>query len=1516
MVKFPKYVAERTSRGLDHYYSELPKANKKKQSGTPAGSSRGGVIELSDDSDDDEKVWKKKKCGGGRGKRGFDNGKKFERLNGKGEAAVLPSSSSEDVYVIKDDEFPYVVGGNSSDESEEVEVKKWSTPAAGLQRKNMDKGKDVAVNVSNYESGGDDSDEEDNDDSNDEEYRACSDDRDDDEEDVERYVVDSDEGTIWSRIGRKNVQGRKKGFREAYKERKAFENNDQNRRKGFLGKDTKREMVGSSSDTVDDADEDNDLGNRRGKAVTKNDQSGKKGVLGKFAERKRVGTPSDIDDDADEDNDVGNGRGKAVKKNYLGKKGVLGKFAERKRVGTPSDTDDDADQYNDVGRRGKTVQKNDHSRKKGVLGKFAKRKRVSTPSDTDDDTDNDNDLGSRRGKTAQKNDQSGKKGVLGKFGNRVRVSTPSDTGDDADEDNDLGSRRGKVVRKNDQSEKKWVLGKYAKRKSVVTPCDTDDDADNNNGLGSRRGKVVQKNYQSGKKGVLGKFAKRKRFGTPNDTNDDADAGFRRRCFRRGKNLVVEIEYTDFSYAGDNVDIEEGSSGDNVDIGEDRDEYVVDMNGIDGVNKFVSTSDLSNAVDIGDGGGSDDVVAIGDGNGVNKSVSTSDLSDAGEDMDIIKDCGAEDAAGDKLDSDKVGGCDNADIGEGIHSDHVDVDNGGDIDIDKGNDHGEMGVTKEVHLGMSRKRRNLGTSSDKVTLKRSSSKSCFWNDGEQGERHEKGLELKKRCLEKVKSIVSDWKERDEGSNAELEKSFSERGKNVLNDANDKDVDGIDDYVEPDDEEDYEDSDKDTNKGEDGADEVGEKEEVQSVGVPPVKSLFGFFLNTIRENDGNHHNEESVLPNGGNKQINYKFNFGVETPKPVEKTEEEKYLEMLWSEYDFAVVVASGDVGSSETPAVDTEDANESSVELDPSTTCCYGKQGKHDFVIDDEIGIKCRFCSFVHLEMKYVLPPLVSSDPGKGTVWNIFPRIRESMYHHQQEGFEFLWKNIAGGLNIENLRNSPPPDHIGGCVISHAPGTGKTFLTIAFLRSYMEIFKESRAVIMAPASMLLTWEEEFKKWKIDIPFHNLNSWDFTGREGRMVHKLIQGKNRNNKWTRLVKLLSWSKEKSVLGISYNLFEKHAGDRFVKGRNKEKVEMRRILLEKPGLLVFDEGHTPRNKHSLIWKALGNVKTDKRIILYGTPFQNNFDELYNTLCLVRPKFAEKFFPIRQAKSDLRSQDARRLWASLTNSIGKDDDQSLLDPLISLIDPFVNAHRGSLTLNTPGDLAISLGTSDTFLPPMYKWIFQVFGIANVRNRCAERSWDTFNNILEQTPPLNGGKLGFYYKEHEILPPLPVGYHRYVLENFTGSTLDVVEEREVAEFDAPSEVRGIIEGPFLSMRAHAERFGMPAPPNRIIATGGASANSSILKSVASIFGCDVYTVQRSDSASLGAALRAAHGWLCNRKGSFIPFSGIYENKLENSSVSCKLSMPAGDAQLLSKYTLLMKKRMEIEDCLVQKLGRWQ
>lgn len=267
-----------------------------------------------------------------------------------------------------------------------------------------------------------------------------------------------------------------------------------------------------------------------------------------------------------------------------------------------------------------------------------------------------------------------------------------------------------------------------------------------------------------------------------------------------------------------------------------------------------------------------------------------------------------------------------------------------------------------------------------------------------------------------------------------------------------------------------------------------------------------------------------------------------------------------------------------------------------------------------------------------------------------------------------------------------------------------------------------------------------------------------------------------------------------------------------------------------------------------------------------------------------------------------------------------------------------LTLNMPGDLAISLGTSDTVFgitdehkPSLEGHVFSnpvdtkgymvmlcykngSLTREDIRNSCADKSWDVFNKYLQDTPPLNGGKLGFYYKDHEILPPLPVGYHRFTLEKYEGDSTDGLSVTEVTKFDPRSEVRALVEGQLLSIRAHIERFGMPFPPRRLIATGGASANQCILGAVASIFGCDVYTVQRPDSASLGAALRAAHGWLCNANGGFVPFEDMYKDKVETSSLSCKLSVKAGEPALAAKYAKLMKKRMEIENQLVEKLGR--
>ncbi|XP_056173513.1 SNF2 domain-containing protein CLASSY 4-like [Syzygium oleosum] len=454
--------------------------------------------------------------------------------------------------------------------------------------------------------------------------------------------------------------------------------------------------------------------------------------------------------------------------------------------------------------------------------------------------------------------------------------------------------------------------------------------------------------------------------------------------------------------------------------------------------------------------------------------------------------------------------------------------------------------------------------------------------------------------------------------------------------------------------------------------------------------------------------------------KFFWGDEEPEPPPKSEAEKEMDKMWIDMEFSL--RAGEIGSSGTPE-ETETSQ---------ATLCPG--GKHELICDEEIGLICLFCKQVQLEIKYVLPPFLPSfekfsneasgtktlpnggnlslfegvplQPSgnesvelshqSGSVLDLIPCDRSKMYPHQLEGFEFMWKNLAGSTDLKELSNSEPKD-VGGCIISHAPGTGKTCLTILFLHTYLGLFPNSRPVIIAPASLLLTWEEEFrkwnKKWDTSISFHNLNNPEFSGAENPEAVRIVE-ENRHlkrcNDVMRMIKVYSWSKSSSILGISYNLYEKLAVG---KGKGikdpvkkaeieKKDEEMRKILLDLPGVVVLDEGHTPRNDTSSIWNLLLKLRTEKRIILSGTPFQNNFLELYNTLCLVRPATANELPESLKKFCQTRTTQRKRAKKEDINSLVQPHDKVADDVIVnlrSIMAPFVHVHKGSiLKENLPG----------------------------------------------------------------------------------------------------------------------------------------------------------------------------------------------------------------------------------------------
>lgn len=98
----------------------------------------------------------------------------------------------------------------------------------------------------------------------------------------------------------------------------------------------------------------------------------------------------------------------------------------------------------------------------------------------------------------------------------------------------------------------------------------------------------------------------------------------------------------------------------------------------------------------------------------------------------------------------------------------------------------------------------------------------------------------------------------------------------------------------------------------------------------------------------------------------------------------------------------------------------------------------------------------------------------------------------------------------------------------------------------------------------------------------------------------------------LESWQKTGGVLIIGYEMFRNLTST----GKKMRKAMQESVLrsLVDPGadLVVCDEGHLLKNEESALSKAMKLVKTRRRIVLTGTPLQNNLKECK---CRLNPSF-------------------------------------------------------------------------------------------------------------------------------------------------------------------------------------------------------------------------------------------------------------------------------------------------------------
>jgi xylulokinase len=120
------------------------------------------------------------------------------------------------------------------------------------------------------------------------------------------------------------------------------------------------------------------------------------------------------------------------------------------------------------------------------------------------------------------------------------------------------------------------------------------------------------------------------------------------------------------------------------------------------------------------------------------------------------------------------------------------------------------------------------------------------------------------------------------------------------------------------------------------------------------------------------------------------------------------------------------------------------------------------------------------------------------------------------------------------------------------------------------------------------------------------------------------------------------------------------------------------------------------------------------------------------------------------------------------------------------------------------------------------------------TWEGFSEALRRTPPGNHGRLMLPWLVPEITPHVPHAE---------------VRRLNLDEHDAAANVRAVVEAQMMTMANHTDWMGVSI--REISATGGASANPEILQVIADVFGATVSRLSTTNSACLGAALRASH-----------------------------------------------------------------
>lgn len=242
-------------------------------------------------------------------------------------------------------------------------------------------------------------------------------------------------------------------------------------------------------------------------------------------------------------------------------------------------------------------------------------------------------------------------------------------------------------------------------------------------------------------------------------------------------------------------------------------------------------------------------------------------------------------------------------------------------------------------------------------------------------------------------------------------------------------------------------------------------------------------------------------------------------------------------------------------------------------------------------------------------------NNGTYFTNTPKYFSSDFElklYQQVGIN--WLNLLYQNNLS-------------CILADEMGLGKTCQVISFFAHLKEIgVDEGPHLVVVPASTLENWLREFKKF---CPVLKVAPYYGSQQERAELRYDLE-----------------STDFDILVTTYNLC------------TGQKEDMKFLRAQGFNVVVYDEGHMLKNSSSERYNKLMRLKGNFRLLLTGTPLQNNLKELISLLAFILPDL------FKEKKDDLQI-----LFNQKVKTKGEEED---FNPLLS-----VRAISRAKTMMTP-----------------------------------------------------------------------------------------------------------------------------------------------------------------------------------------------------------------------------------------------